>query len=305
MAEFIPIEHQIVVRSLFGQAYGGARADRLAAATKEHFFPAGKTIYEAGDTPKYVHFIVQGRVELTAEGLDPWSFEDRGVVGILDAELARPHARTARAVTDVRVISIRAEDWEEVVEDTFDYTKQRITLNARDLVRRGLLLAPHAGFEGMPEHHRADDVPPVEASGEYPFERLLVLHLTDLFERASIQALIRIADAARERELDSGEVLIEQGAPAPASFIVANGLLEMKRDEPRISAGFGVNRLLGGYAGIGQATWPATFVARQPSRVIEFGQEDLFDVMEDHFSVVRSVMRFLALERDRLQTFKW
>ena len=197
MSDVVPVEHQIVVRSLFGNAYAGATADRLVAATREMFFPAGKVVYEAGDSPKFVHFLLQGRVELTSEGLEPWTFTDRGVFGIIDAELERPHVRTARAVTDVRVIAIRAGDWQDIVEDTFDYTRERITRNSQDLWRRGLELAPHAGFWGMDVAHRADAAQHTHFDHhEDPFERLLVLHLTDIFERAGIQSLTRLAAGA-------------------------------------------------------------------------------------------------------------
>ena len=60
MDDVFPVEHQIVVRSLLGRAYGGATADRLAAATREMFFPTGTAIYEAGDPSKFVYFVVEG-----------------------------------------------------------------------------------------------------------------------------------------------------------------------------------------------------------------------------------------------------
>lgn len=307
MADFVPVEHQIVVRSLLGQTYGGDAAVRLAAAARETFFPAGKVIYEAGDPPKYLHFILEGRVELTAEGQEPWTFADRGVFGILDAELERPHVRTARAVSDVRVISLRAEDWHDIVEDTFDYTRKQISRNARDLVDRGLSLAPHAGFEGVPVHHRADVVPHAHVvdTDEHPFERLLVLHLADVFERASIQALIRLAQGAKEIALEEGDSLVREGDAADSLYVVASGSVVMEHDAPAISVAFGVHRLVGGYAGLGQKVWPFDVRAVEPTHVIAIKVEELYDVMEDHFDVVRSVMRFLAAERERVQTFQW
>ena len=96
-----------------------------------------------------------------------------------------------------------------------------------------------------------------------------------------------------------------EGAPAPRLYVVANGLFSGVRNEPKVETKFGVHRLLGGYAGLGQESWPLTMTALEPSHVIAISYEELFDVMEDHFDVVRSVSAFLAAERERLQTFKW
>ena len=311
MAEQVAVEHQIVIRSLLGHTYGGATALRMAAATNEQFFPAGKVIYEAGDPARYVYFLVQGRVELSHPGEKAWSFNDRGVFGILDAELERPHARTARATSDVRVIAIRADDWHDIIEDNFDYTRWRISRNAQDLMRKGLELAPHAGFDGVPPHHREDAMPYIphhhvlETTHADPFERLLVLHLTDVFERAGIQALTRLAASARELVVEEDDVIVDQGDNADALLVVASGTVAFERHTPPISVTFGERRLIGGYAGLGQGHWPATVRAISPTHVLSIAVEDLYDVMEDHFDVVRSVMGFLAVERDRLQRFKW
>ncbi len=303
----VPIEHQLVVRALMGKAFGGGSADRLALMSRETFFPAGKVIYRAGDAPRHVHFVVQGQVELAADGSEPWVLSGRGVFGVLDTELDRPHARTARALTDVRVISIRAEDWLDLVEDTFEFTRRRIRNNAEDLLRRGLSLSPHGGFVGMaPSHRRDEQLAPLVDLGEAgPFERLLVLHLTDVFERAGIQALIRLAAGATEVEATPGRVLVTEGEAARSILVVAAGEVEIARREPLIEAPFGVGRLVGGYAGIGHVRWPVSVHARGDARVLSIDYEDLFDVMEDHFDLVRSVMAFLAHERLRLQSLKW
>lgn len=306
-ANEVAIEHQLVVRSLMGQAFGGASAARLAGLSREQFFPSGTVIYRAGDPARFVYFILDGRVDLTVEGRDPWTFTDRGVFGILDAELERPHVRTARALSDVRVIALRAEDWQDLVEDTFDFTRRRISRNTADLLRRGLAIRPHAGFEQTKEAYRAEErlAPNATRDAADPFARLLVLHLTDLFERAGIQSLIRLARGAVERDLTPGETIAEEGEPAAALLVVADGSVTISRREPAISAVFGAGRVVGGYAGLGHERWPVTARAREPSRVLAIRYEELFDVMEDHFDLVRSVMAFLAAERERLQTIVW
>lgn len=306
-ANEVAIEHQLVVRSLMGQAFGGASAARLAGLSREQFFPAGTVIYSVGDPARFVYFVLDGRVDLTVDGLDPWTFTDRGVFGILDAELERPHVRSARAVSDVRAIALRAEDWLDLVEDTFDFTRRRIRRNAADLLRRGLALAPHAGFEHMARPHRADErlAPTGHLGATDPFARLLVLHLTDVFERAGIQSLIRLARGAAELELAEGETIAEEGAPAASLLVVADGSVTISRRDPVISAVFGAGRVVGGYAGVGHERWAVTSRAREHSRILAIGYEELFDVMEDHFDLVRSVMAFLASERERLQTIAW
>ncbi len=99
--------------------------------------------------------------------------------------------------------------------------------------------------------------------------------------------------------------MVENGQKTTSIYVVASGAVAMECDDPEIAVAFGLHRLVGGYAGIGQATWPCTVRATEPTHVIAITIEDLYDVMEDHFDVVRSVMGFLALERERVQTYDW
>jgi CRP-like cAMP-binding protein len=130
-------------------------------------------------------------------------------------------------------------------------------------------------------------------------ERLLTLEASRPFERAGMQPLLRLARAATERRLAEGETLVREGDAAGHCFVVVSGTVTLERAD--LAAPFGPAALVGAYAGFGQALWPGTVRALGAARVLAIRYDDLYDVMEDHFDLVRSVMAFLALERERLQ----
>jgi CRP-like cAMP-binding protein len=299
--EAIPIEHQLAVRGMFGGALTGEPARRIAAASRELLIPAGKVIYRAGERCAHVHFVLSGTVELSAEGEEPWIFEDRSLIGVLDAEQERQYSRTARAMTDVRLVMIRTEDWADIIEDNLELTIESLRTVHERILEMTLALAPGGGFRDAPERRSMLPMGPQPKRDPNPFERLLTLRLCRLFERAGTQTIIRLGRAARHRHVDAGEVFVRQGDAMDALLVVASGGVAFTRGEPALSARFGPADVVGGHVGVGLASWPATATALDPTVLLSIGYDELYDVMEDHFDLVRSLRADMSAQTDRLR----
>jgi CRP-like cAMP-binding protein len=108
-----------------------------------------------------------------------------------------------------------------------------------------------------------------------------------------------MAGFMEERGLKAGEVLFTQGEPSAAIYFVVRGLIELERRDPLILAPFGEKTLVGGFASLGCPEHPFTGRAREPSTVLALDREDLFDLLELHFELVRSIFAGVAVEREQ------
>ncbi len=93
--------------------------DRMTSVVEEEDAPAGKRLFAEGEPPESIFFIRDGRLRLERDGTTPWVFEGRTAIGVFDALLDRPHARTAIAETDLHLLKLRVDYWLELLEDSF------------------------------------------------------------------------------------------------------------------------------------------------------------------------------------------
>jgi len=231
--------------------------------------------------------------------------DPRSVFGGLDAFLERPHDRTAVAVDDVHVMVMAVDDWLDILEDHFELARNMVHRFASSLCDLCLKLGPTGGYlEPSPPGKTDDEEPPPSSAGPGHLDvvdRLLVLSEAPLFARAGIQPLLNLAPTAETRHLAAGEVLFAQGDRVALLHIVARGLIAIERDVPPIRASFGRGALVAGAPAL--ATTERAFTARAVTDavLVTLRREDLIDVMEDHFAALKSVLAYLAVERDRMQ----
>jgi CRP-like cAMP-binding protein len=74
----------------------------------------------------------------------------------------------------------------------------------------------------------------------------------------------------------------------------------LARHTPRLVARFGPASVVGGSAALGDAERFYTARALSDSVLLRIREEDFFDVMEDHFDLARSVLAFMAEQRDHV-----
>lgn len=294
------VEREVFVRSLSLARPTGASARALAAAMEDVRLASGTVIFRADDAPEAAYFVMSGTVELVAPGTDPWTFGRGAVVGILDVMAERPRARTAIVRADALVLRLRADDWLDILEDDFEYTRDVLRGVASANAGVHLELGPRGGFDEPPLDAPtiAEDAPRLGL-----VERMMVLRDTDLFRRTTIQAITTISDACDELRLPAGAILSDRVSLFAGFSVVARGVVEMTRaGEPELRARFGPASVVGGPFGLAHPPEKLEVRAITDASLLHVRDEDFYDVMEDHFDVARSAFATFALERERLMS---
>jgi CRP-like cAMP-binding protein len=102
-----------------------------------------------------------------------------------------------------------------------------------------------------------------------------------------------------------GDLAIRPGGSKQGCIlVVARGVVELERDAPEFSARFGPRSIVGGIAAFGEDLRSAKFRALTPALLLRIRDEDVIDVMEDHFDLTRALLRHSNLERERLMALK-
>jgi CRP-like cAMP-binding protein len=282
------VEREIFLRSMALGRPPSRDNRQMGEAMREVFFSAGTVIYRDGDPSDEIYFVVRGTITLAKEGTATRNLGARSVVGVLDAISERPHDRTATALTDVEALVLRDEDRLEMLEDSFEYTREVIMFSLVGLHELMLELPDM----GLAEPGESGTLPEPDALPM--IERVLTLRDAPAFGRASIQALVSLAQVATEIRVRAGETLFRAGEVTGVFFVVARGCIELERSAPPGGARFGPAAIVGGIPALGDAERMYSARAVRDSVLLCFRESDFFDIMEDHFELARSVLAFIA-----------
>lgn len=288
-------------RELFLSALAGGASDietwvldRMTSLLEEGDVRAGTRIFAAGEEAEFIYYMRHGRIRLVRPGGATWTFEGRWAIGAFDAAMNRPHARTAIALTDLRLMKLRSEHWLELLEDSFELARANIanivgTVAALE-TRRWASRPPPRGSVVAP-------VPPPGATFTF-VDRLALLTDVALFRDAGVQVLADVAGVMEEMTFEAGERIdLETKRRA---LLVLDGEIVADRHEPTLSVPFGPGSVVCGVAALGEPAraWEARAVTK--ARALSIGLEDWLDLMEEHFDLVRSALAALARARENI-----
>jgi CRP-like cAMP-binding protein len=131
-------------------------------------------------------------------------------------------------------------------------------------------------------------------------ERLLLVRRMRPFQRASVQSLVSLAQHAREVRVTAGDTLFREGERSDVLWMIARGSIEIRRRIPTVRALRGPGDLVEHYAELCTGERQFKAVATADSVLLQIDREELLDRMEEHFDLVRSILAFLAGEREKL-----
>lgn len=295
----IRVEHELFIRTFFSLQPPARVMSQFASNVRDVYLDRGSVIFERGSPPRRIYFVVDGTVEMEdARGLR-WVFESRSLIGIGDANLGRPHARTAKAATDVHLLAVDVDDYFDILEDNFDFACTLLLGTCRRVHELALRLPPDEVFPT-----------PTERSLEHPWlavqrlndvQKLLILRNTDFAESAPIQPLVVLAQAAVEKRLRPGAVLLEAGQPLEHLWFVGDGHLTIDERQPAVQARFQAGSFVLGIAGLGHDFSPYRVDVQRESVVIGVPKETLQDMMEDHFGLARQAFAYLSRNNERVR----
>ncbi len=290
------VEHELFIRTFFDLRPPDRMVEQLAGALRDVFFPAGAELYRQGDAAGSLYFLIRGEVSLEAAGEEPWSFGSQSMLGVLDASMGRPYSRTAHVRKDVAALTMSFRDYVDVMEDHFDFTKDSLELGCRSMHERSLALPAELVFdvparepEALVSHDAALEL----------MDRVMVLRRCEVLSRTSVQALVTLAKHVEVERWQPGDVLFAAGDAAPHLRLIGAGRVAIARQDPPVTARFGPGELLLRQAAIGADRHAYTATAETAAVTLRLSKEDLFDVAEDHFSLIGSLFSYLGRENER------
>lgn len=290
------IARELFLAAFFPPQVAARILPRIASAMRDLWVPAGHVLFRAGEPADVFFFVVEGEVRIEGNDLPPLMLGERSVAGIIDVLADRARTRDCVVTKDAHLLELPAEEWLNVLEDDAEFARGALRNAARGAHAALLTLVPDGGFPDVALHEAAPDLPTLHL-----VERMLALRSTPLVQRASAQALEELAEIAKEVRLEPGQALFERGDGVGRFCFVAQGTIALERDEPRITARFGPGTLVGGVAAVTLETEPYSARAVTRSVVLDVDHDDLFDVVEEHFDLGRSLIVMVALENERLR----
>jgi hypothetical protein len=307
----VPEQRSRVERELFLRAMSPARptpevARAIAQTLKDVYLKAGDVVFRRGDPPRAAAFLVRG--ELVYEGVDgedDQSFGPGAMIGILDLNIGRPRMRTAIAKTDVHLLEMNYEQWLEVLEDFPDFTATARRNVAGTLHDVNLALAPNGGFDDMAKAEAAEGRAFAGSREADLISRITMLRKTRHFEQASVHAIAQIAERGEVLRPETGDLVLRPGGARDRAFFVMSGSVTIERRvAPELRATFGAGRIVLGGAAFSDALSSYSMMAGAKTTLLTFDLVDLDDVADDHFDIVRSVLRGISIDRDQLQSLR-
>jgi CRP-like cAMP-binding protein len=270
--------------------------DRMTSVVDEEDVEPGKRLFAEGEQPEFIFFVRDGRIRLERDGSNPWIFEGRSVIGVFDALLERPHRRTAVAETNLHLLKLGVEQWLDILEDSFSLSRAALANSVSTVaaIEMRQWAAEDQARAAVDVH-----IPFVEPPLAF-VDRVAILAEVHLLRGAGIQVLVELAESLEERTFEPGELLFERSKPRGDVYWLLQGEVVGERHDPDLQVLFGPGSLVGGAASLGDpiAEWRARAVT--PVRVLAMRIEDWFDLMEEHFDLVRSALSALALRRESI-----
>jgi len=209
----------------------------------------------------------------------------------------RPSSYTAIALTDFYAMRVAATPWVELFEDSFQLARSAVVNAARAVAHIEERVPP----EAPPTVPR--ESPPMRQLPHGSLglvDRLALLLDVAPLRGAGVQALADLAAVSEQCSFDTGQIVIERGVRQEQLVRVVEGLILAERADPKVVRHYRSGDLVCGAAMIGGAaeSWEAR--ALTPTLGIAIPIEALFDLMEEHFDLVRSTMAALGAERERI-----
>lgn len=124
-------------------------------------------------------------------------------------------------------------------------------------------------------------------------DRLIALRQFGAFATLAPEDAQAIANRTRERRLVAGEVLFSEDEPIDEIAFIVRGKVRTQR-HGKVLGTYGERSVLGSLAILAELTDGFGGVALEPTTAIMLPAEEMLEVFEDHFVVVRGVLRGLG-----------
>lgn len=284
------VHAELALRAGLGVEGSAAELDRLLAVARVVALEPGQLLCTAGAPLDCVWQLEDGELEIQI-GNDTLRVASNGAVGLIDLLQRQAHSHSVRAISPARLLEIPADEYLELLEDSFDLTQRLIARWATELVE--MVVASGAAdtvFAGdgssLETGHRFSmnlEIPTVE--------RIILLGHVAAFRSATTQALANLAVAARERRFAASESITQPDTTRSTISVLVRGAVELELEGERVHRA--CTELLSHVHELTPRTQLGVLAASQVL-VLEIDREDLVDCMEEHFDLAASLLGYLA-----------
>ena len=272
-------------------------AAKLAPNMTDVRLKAGDLLYRQGELSDAHYFVVSGAIRLEAEGYAAWVLGPLSLVGTIDITMQRPRLRNAIAERDSFLFRMPAADWLDMLEDNFELMLRAVQNLGEGVSSLRVELDP---FTWVPDGVAAVQEVTIPDGPLGFVDRLLLLHALPSFATAGMQALTNLAELAREETHDAGVELVTPGHASDTLWVILDGEAQATNDKTTHTETFGPATLVFGSSAATSRDLGYVVTTMTQTRTLSISREDFYDVMEEHFSLGRSVMKSLVGEREAL-----
>jgi CRP-like cAMP-binding protein len=124
-------------------------------------------------------------------------------------------------------------------------------------------------------------------------EKVLFLKTVDIFARAAIEELGRVAGLTEEVKFQAGETIYREGETVEAIYIIFKGRAAVQR-KGNILREMGERDTLGVLAALDLNSALHTVTAREPIHALKLNVQDFQDILSLDFELVKAVFRALT-----------
>ena len=115
----------------------------------------------------------------------------------------------------------------------------------------------------------------------------------DIFERATLEELGRIAALAQEVWFEAGDIIYREGDPVVAIYIILNGRASAQSNG-KVAREVKEKHAVGVLAALGLDSALRTVTADEQIHALKLNVQDFQDVLASDFDLVKAVLRAVA-----------
>jgi CRP-like cAMP-binding protein len=260
----------------------------VAEVARERFFPKGARLFREGEPVQAMQIVIEGAVHIGRKGRMVGHAGPGSAVGGIGVLARDEEGIEAVAEADTLTLEIGADALFELLEDQFSlfhHVLREVCLQMIAVVSRFPAAISQLPPVGRPVRHGLRDLDLVG--------RIMFLRESEIFARASINALAELSRGMAEVRFDAGQTIWTVGEPSGWVLILLEGYLSCTT-----AAGYqfrlGPGSPPGGLEATAEAPRWYTGIAETPILALHGRMEWVLDLFEDNFDMGMDYLAVLA-----------
>lgn len=253
---------------------------RIAGLGRQVRHEAGRTVYERGEAPGSLQFLLDGRLVATGADGAAQTFEPPCPLAFDEVLEGTTMPVTIRAAEPSICLSLTTEEFLSLLSENVEIAQGIFRLLFETRGPQEWRTVVHGKL--TPEIERK-----VHADGLQPIDRVLLLQSSPMLTRATAAELLRLAAIARPTPLKRGTDPFG-GSAEPSLLVVLKGAVAVDREDG-VSDVAESGDAVGIYETLGGAPINAKALVTEEGSALRWQRSDLFDLLADHVELLQGI----------------